>query len=60
MSSCRRNVLIYITVADVDESAKRCIELGGKIIDGPKPMGEQHFCVIQDPAGAAVALVSSK
>ena len=52
--------LIYITVADVDESAKRCVELGGKIIDGPRAMGEQRFCVIQDPAGAVAALMSRK
>ena len=52
--------LIYITVADVDESAKRCVEFGGKIIDGPRLMGEYRFCVIQDPAGAVAALVSTK
>lgn len=52
--------LIYITVEDVDESAKRCVELGGKIIDGPKPMGDNLYCVIQDPAGAVAALVSTK
>ena len=52
--------LIYITVADVDESAKRCVELGGKIIDGPKPMGDLQFCVIEDPAGAVAALVCKK
>ena len=52
--------LIYITVADADESAKRCVELGGKIIDGPRMMGEYRFCVIQDPAGAIAALISAK
>ena len=52
--------LIYITVADVDDSAKRCVELGGKIIDGPRKMGEYRFCVIQDPAGAVAALIDTK
>lgn len=52
--------LIYITVADVDESAKRCVELGGKIIDGPRAMCEYRFCVIEDPAGAVAALTSRK
>ena len=52
--------LIYITVADVDESAKRCVELGGKIIDRPKAFGgDTRFCVIEDPAGAVAALISS-
>jgi len=52
--------LIYITVADVDVSAKRCVELGGKIIDGPKAMGDLQFCVIEDPVGAVAALVCKK
>jgi hypothetical protein len=50
--------LIYIAVAEVDESAKLCVEFSGKIIDGPKPMGEYRCCVIQDPAGAVAALMS--
>jgi len=49
--------LIYIIVADLDASIARCVELGGKVIAGPKPMGLQdRFCVIQDPAGAVAAL----
>ena len=50
--------LIYITVADVDESVRQCIKLGGKVIDGPRPIGDSTFCVIQDPAGAVAALIS--
>jgi uncharacterized protein len=49
--------LVYISVDDVDASAKRCVELGGKVIDGPRAMGSQQFCVIQDPAGAVAALI---
>lgn len=49
--------LVYITVENVDKSAKRCVELGGKIIGNPKDMGGYgRFCVIQDPAGAVAAL----
>ena len=48
--------LVYISVADVAESARRCEELGGKVIDGPRTMGGATFCVIQDPAGAIAAL----
>lgn len=49
--------LVYITVANVAESAKRAAELGGKIISGPKDMGGYgRCCVIQDPAGAVAAL----
>ncbi|MGH7491070.1 MAG: VOC family protein [bacterium] len=49
--------LIYITVESVDNSAARCVELGGKVLAGPKGMGGYgRYCVIQDPAGAVAAL----
>ena len=49
--------LIYITVSDVEESAKNCRALGGKIISEPKEMqGYGRYCIIQDPAGAVCAL----
>jgi len=49
--------LIYITVSDVDASAKTCVAQGGKILIQPKNMGSYgRFCVIQDPAGAVAAL----
>ena len=49
--------LVYISVADVAESARRCQELGGSVIDGPRTMAQWSFCVIQDPAGAVAALI---
>jgi predicted enzyme related to lactoylglutathione lyase len=49
--------LIYITVADADASARRCEELGGKVLQGPQDMGQMgRYCVIEDPAGAVAAL----
>jgi len=49
--------LIYIIVADLDASIANCIKLGGKIIAGPKNMGDAgRYCIIQDPAGAVAAL----
>ncbi len=48
--------LIYITVADVNASAAKCTEQGGKLIVPPRPMGSARFCVIEDPAGAVAAL----
>lgn len=49
--------LVYITVANVEESARRVTELGGKIISAPRDMGGYgRCCVIQDPAGAVAAL----
>ncbi len=39
--------LIYITVADLDKSIAKCVELGGKVIAGPKglpmPASSQEF-----------------
>jgi uncharacterized protein len=51
--------LVYVQVEDVEGSARRAMELGGRVIDGPRSMGSNRFCVIRDPAGAVVALVSS-
>lgn len=52
--------LVYINVTDLDHSIARCLEGGGDVIAGPRSMGKQgRFCVIRDPAGAAVALVEA-
>jgi predicted enzyme related to lactoylglutathione lyase len=52
--------LIYITVADLEESIARCQSLGGKILRPAQSIGPQaRFCVIQDPAGALAALYES-
>ena len=49
--------LIYINVANLDDSMTRCRDLGGQVLAGPKGMGGQgRYCVIQDPAGAVAAL----
>lgn len=48
--------LIYVTVADIDASIASVLELGGKVLVGPKNMGAARYCVIQDPAGASLAL----
>jgi len=52
--------LIYVRVADVAESAAQCTKLGGKVLDGPRRMAGSSFCIIQDPAGAVMALMSDK
>ena len=48
--------LIYITVSDLERCIARCKALGGKVVDGPRSMGESRLCVIQDPSGAVAAL----
>lgn len=52
--------LIYVRVASVPASVERCLALGGKVVDGPKSMGDSEMCVIQDPAGAVMALYGTK
>jgi len=49
--------MMYIIVADIENSTTRCEELGGKLVTPIKNMGGQgRYCVIQDPAGAVAAL----
>jgi len=50
--------LAYVRVASVVESAEKCEKSGGKVLEGPRRMGSKQFCVIQDPAGAVLALLS--
>ncbi|MBL8745691.1 MAG: VOC family protein [Phycisphaerae bacterium] len=49
--------LMYVSVPDVAAAAERCAASGGRVIDGPRSMGGRLFCVIQDPAGAVLALI---
>ncbi|QQX80663.1 hypothetical protein JK628_01950 [Shewanella sp. KX20019] len=50
--------LMYVRVANVADSAKRCVALGGEVIEGPRVMAGCQFCVIKDPEGAVLALLS--
>ena len=50
--------LIYVRVDDADAAAQRCRGRGGTVVDGPRDMDGMRFCVIQDPAGAVMALLS--
>lgn len=49
----------YVTVADADATAKRCTELGGKVIVGPQDVpGVGRFAVILDKQGAALNIIA--
>ena len=48
--------LMYIIVEDVSRSAADCVRLGGRVVNGPRPMSGGLFCVVQDPSGAVCAL----
>ena len=50
---------LYVTVDDVDATAKLAESLGGKICMPPKDVPEVgRFCVIQDPQGAFISIIS--
>ncbi len=50
--------LMYVNVASVKESSEIAKARGGTIVEGPRMMGGYHFCIVQDPAGAVLALMS--
>ena len=50
--------LIYIVVENLDTSISECWAKGGRVLIGPKNVGQdERFCVIKDPAGAVAALI---
>lgn len=50
---------LYVTVSDVDTSAKQAQELGGKVFMPPMDVPDiGRFCVIQDPQGAYISLMT--
>lgn len=51
--------LMYVYVESVQESAEACLKSGGEVVDGPRKMGTDDFCIIKDPAGAVLGLISS-
>ncbi len=53
--------LIYVNVENLDKSLKNCRELGGKIVCEARDMGSfGTMAVIQDPAGAVMAIIQPK
>jgi uncharacterized protein len=49
--------LIYINVADLENSIASCVALGGQVIAEPREYGGHgKYCIIRDPAGAYAAL----
>jgi predicted enzyme related to lactoylglutathione lyase len=49
----------YVTVEDVDATAAKAVELGGKILMAPRDIPDVgRFCLIQDPQGAMISAIS--
>lgn len=51
--------IVYFNVEDLDVSLQACSSAGGKILSGPRTMGKDTYCIIEDPAGAPCALYQS-
>lgn len=50
---------IYVTVTDVDSTARRAAELGGRVLVKPTDIPRVgRFCVIQDPTGAIITAIT--
>jgi uncharacterized protein len=49
--------IMYINVANLDESIANVIAGGGEVVNGPRKMGEKaRYCIIKDTAGAFCGL----
>jgi Predicted enzyme related to lactoylglutathione lyase len=52
---------VYIAVDDVDETARRAFDLGGKIVSPPADVPNVgRFCEIEDPTGAKFFAITFK
>ena len=50
---------IYVTVDDVDSTARKVEELGGKIIRPPSDIPDVgRFCVLSDPQGGIITAIT--
>ena len=49
--------LMYVQVDDLEASLQRCIDGGGIVITGIRGEPGSQYAVIQDPAGAVLALM---
>jgi len=49
----------YVTVDDVDATARTAAQLGAKLLVPPRDIpGVGRFCVIQDPQGAVISAIT--
>ncbi len=49
--------IMYVNVANLEESIAAVTSGGGEVINGPRKMGDKaRYCIIKDPAGAYCGL----
>ncbi len=51
--------LVYVMVTNMAHALEQCHALGGRVVAGPRDQGIYRFSVIQDPAGAVMALLQT-
>jgi len=51
--------LVYVSVANVEESVAKVKALGGEVLEGPRLMDGNNFAIIKDPAGAIMAIIEN-
>ena len=50
---------VYVTVTDVDQTAAKAEELGGRVLVAPRDIPRVgRFCVLQDPQGAVLTAIT--
>jgi predicted enzyme related to lactoylglutathione lyase len=50
---------VYVTVDDVDATARLAVEMGGKVLVPPQDIPQVgRFCVLQDPQGATIKAIT--
>jgi len=52
--------MMYVAVDDVDATAKKVAELGGKVCVPPTDISVGRFAVVNDPQGATFSLFKGK
>jgi predicted enzyme related to lactoylglutathione lyase len=50
---------VYVTVDDVDATAEKVVQLGGKVLRPPMDIPDVgRFCVLQDPQGGTICAIT--
>lgn len=50
--------ILYVNVANPEESIRKCVQLGGRVLKEQRDeAGTLFYALVQDPAGAAIALM---
>ena len=52
--------LVYIATADCDDTAGRCVELGGTVWQAAADVGPGRCALLADPAGGAFSVITMR